>query len=263
MGQEKGDFATVPYLLDRTAGTLREGARTDMRIAPAWSGNGFTINWPARLDLALKEDRMPALRTALGVEPNVRDVIHISFTPDGKRFAALVGQQGREEPVDLLMGNADGSGITTVPAAIRGTSTQSGVVARVEFSPDGEWLCVAGNGPAVIVRVADLSVRERWIHLREVSGWIPIAWSPDSRYVALGGRIYDRTGKLVLETGQGDTLTWRPDSKAIILHNYAEVQVLGLDGTRTDVAVPDWSVPAGFLPDGRLIVFRTVYPDQQ
>ncbi|MDB4897601.1 MAG: hypothetical protein JWN15_3863 [Firmicutes bacterium] len=106
------------------------------------------------------------------------------------------------------------------------------------------------------------TVRERWTQLRESSGWIPITWSPDSRYVALVGRIYDRTGKVLLESSLLNSVTWRPDSKAVVIHDYAQVQVLGLDGTRTALAVPDWSVPAGFLPDGRLLLFRTVYPAQ-
>jgi hypothetical protein len=49
----------------------------------------------------------------------------------------------------------------------------------------------------------------------------------------------------------------------VVIHDYALVQILGLDGSESDVAVPDWSVPVGFLSDGRLLVYRTVYPGQQ
>jgi hypothetical protein len=50
--------------------------------------------------------------------------------------------------LDLVLGNADGTGITVVPAAIRGTATQSAIVARVELSPDRpDRQSGAGDGP--------------------------------------------------------------------------------------------------------------------
>lgn len=89
-----------------------------------------------------------------------------------------------------------------------------------------------------------------------------ILWSADSQHVAFsGGKVFDRTGKLVLDPGQAFQLVWHPSGKSVAVNSATfGLRLLALDGTASEVGAPASSVPVGFLPDGRLLVYRAIYP---
>lgn len=258
LGQEKGDDTAVPYLFDRTTGTLNQGGQTAIRTA-AWSGNGFYIDWLTHLDLQLKETHLDPLAGALHLQEGEREVISISFAVDSNRFVALVGPRWKPgEPVDLVQGNRDGTGLTVLPKAVYGTDTQMGTVAAIALSPDGQYAALTDRAGAALVRLSD-PAPEQWV--RVASSSFPIEWAPDSAHVWFGtGQILDLTGKPVLDTGAKYNLVWQPDGKGGVVSGYDGLHSFRLDDSTDDLQAPAASQARGFLPDGRLVVWRTVHP---
>jgi hypothetical protein len=260
LGEYKGDYTAIPFLLDRTTGALREGAKTSIRTG-LWSGTGFCIDSLTCMDFQFKEARYDKLAQALQLKEQVREIVAISYSADGKCFAALVGRSWAEEPLDLVQGNVDGTGITTVPGLIAGIATQSGTLARIALSPDGKWLALTGKDGAAIAPVADPTPRI-WTQV-QASGTEP-GWAPDSQHVQFAGvGVFDLAGKLVFNPGQFYGIVWQPDGKGGVIYGYEGMRLFRIvGGPAAEVKAPDWSVPAGFLPDGRLLVWLTVRPQQ-
>lgn len=257
LGQYKGDYTAIPYLLDRQDGSLKQGPKTSVRFA-YWSGNGFHIDKLLHLDLGLQVERRDALAKALGLKEREREIIDISFAADGKRFAALVGQgwNAQPAPLDLVQGNLDGTNLSVVPGVLHGTDTQIGTVAHLGLSPDGQWLALAGRDGAALARAAD-PAPEQWIRF---PANYEIVWAPDSRHVRFGvGGVFDLSGKPVLPVEQARGLVWQDGQGGVIFYHGVEVDLFRLDGARSRLEVPDFAIPRAFLPDGRLLVWHTVW----
>jgi dipeptidyl aminopeptidase/acylaminoacyl peptidase len=258
LGQYKGDYTAIPYLLDRSTGNVQQGAQTNVRMAQ-WSGHGFFIDRLAHLDLQLKETRLDSLAAALGLKEQEREIIDIAFTPDGERFAALVGRNWAEEPLDLVLGNVGGSDLTIQPRAITGMATQIGTLAWIALSPDRQMVGLSGTEGTVLVPVAKPAPENR-VLLSAAQGR-GLTWSPDSAHVWVDNAgLFDRSGKVLVKADGGYPVLWLPDGTGVVPRGFDQLVRTGLDGTSVPLKAPDWGVPAGFLPDGRLLVWRTVYP---
>lgn len=257
LGQYKGDYTAIPHLWDRSAGTTIAGAKTTIRHG-IWSGRGFYLDWLTHYDLELKEARLSQLELALGLKKDERGLIAASFTADGRRFAALVGHPWMGEPIDLVQGNSDGTGLTTQAKVVAGHATQMGTYARLYLSPDGQWLVLEGRDGTVLLPAANPAT-DRLIKLQGGR----TVWAPDSRHLWVqGGGVYDLKGQLVVDTGQDVYhLVWQLDGRGGLFQGPGGVyRSFDLRGTVVDVKLPERGLVQGFLPDGRLLVWSTVYP---
>lgn len=258
LGEYKGDYTAIPYLLDRADGSLKQGPKSSVRFA-VWSGTGFQIDRLLHLDLNLRVESRDALAAALGLKPDTREIIDISFAPDGKRFAALVGKRwsGPPEPVDLVMGNLDGSGLTVVPKVITGVATQIGDLAYLALSPDGQWLAISGQEGTALARTA-APAPDGWVWLqKENTLGTGMEWAPDSRHIRVGqGGVYNLTGNPVFQVESNWGLVWRDGRGGVAYTHLWRAGQFGLSGVGAEVKLPDFSIPRAFLPDGRLLVWN-------
>lgn len=252
----KGDPTAVPFLWDRAVGRTVEGQQMSVRFA-RWSGKGFFVDWLTSLDLTLGETQFDSLRRLLNLKEGEREVIASSFSPDGTRFAALVGHSANGESLDLVLANSDGTNLIVMPSLVIG----NGGATDVALAPDGQNVAVAGKNGAAIGPTSGAS-SDQWIRLQSGGGGY-IAWAPDSKHLWFpGAGVFDLVGKLVFDPGPVHGLVWRPDGQGGLTYGFGSsapfLRSFRLDGTATDITIPEYMIPSGFLPDGRIMVWRTI-----
>lgn len=271
-----------PFILDRQSGAVKEGQPREMRPeSAAWSGSGFWIDGLVHLDLNLKERSATPLSKQMDVGVEGRRLVSASVTGDGRRFAALVGKtenyRARDAlmALDLYIGSPDGAGVQMVPSAAQPWSLETCCSAALVLAPDGSRGVLMAESPkAALFDTAHPQV-DRWVPLGDtrIGGSVRMEqrlappagrprWTEDSKYVWVPpGAVYTRDGSLAFALPiSARAAAWNPAGTLLAAADGKTCCTLvDLDGKATEIKGPPQALPAGFLPDGRLMVFRTTY----
>lgn len=268
----------ILYLLDRQSGELRESPLGEVWPREArWSGRGFWVDWLVHLDLNGQVDRYPALREAAGLNDRELTLLRASFSADGRRVA-LAMMDRRVDPlkqasVDLVIANADGSGLVRVPRVAQPMAIfgKTGGFVLLDMAPNGEHLVLLSRSPGLALISTATPQREHWHPL--LQPFVPVqtddeggppgrtSWAPDGKHVwvPVPGQILAPDGQLVAATTGWLGGLWTPDGRGVVTLAVGEgVHLTTLDGAERPFTTPEGSRPVGFLPDGRLLVTRSV-----
>lgn len=278
MGEAPGSPRGFSYLYDHETDQLLEGPRVEiLPAAVAWSGRGFWVNWLVHLNLDLTVDDYPLLRDTLGLAR--QNLLAASFTPDGRRVAILaISEETKTGPrADLILANSDGTGEQRVSGAVQPWWGKAGYYSYLKLSPDGDRAILLCKVPGDALINTSRPARESWKPLfgpfveddspdKQESGppGYPV-WAPDGAHVWFpGATILTRDGEVV--TRLADTspwAVWNRNGTALITGGRPGTRSLRLVTLGADVRefeLPDWAVPAAFLPDERILVYRTIVP---
>ena len=191
---------------------------------------------------------------ALRVLPVHGDVLSAAFSPDGRRIAFAVSQQG------VSIWNTDGSGELL---RLRG---HDATVWTAAFSPDGRRIASASGDGTVRIWNADGSGDP--LVLRHGFQVLSVAWSPDGRRVVSGAsdkmvRIWSADGRgepLVLRghTSLVSSVAWSPDGRRIVsAARDKTVRVWNADGSGEPVVLrghDEMPRSVAFSPDGQRVL---------
>lgn len=273
----------VAYLLDRETGALTQGPELYMHPAKvAWSGHGFWVENLVHLGLDLQVEQYQNLRQAVGLGLD-RWLIGASFSADGVRVALVVDDH-RYSPedarADLILAEADGTILGRVDHSIQPWcyDGKAGPFVYPALSPRGDRLALSAQSPGdVLIDTANLDPA-RW---RSLSGALtpPVpfgkmfcgpgsshpVWSPDGTRVWVPGTgVIEQNGKPIATSPfHSRWAIWTPDGAGLIVSSdqgASFFRTVPLDGQSQDFPIPEGAQAIAFLPDGRLLVARTIYP---
>ena len=165
-----------------------------------------------------------------------------AWSPDGERFA--VGTDGGR----LLVWDVDGKELVAVQAHTAG-------VAVVSWSADGRRLATgtASNEPVKVWEAAT-GAEVRAFAARANVPIRGLAWSPDGRWLAAAAfpfRVWDTaTGAAVHESGSALSVAWSPDSRRLAVSGDARTRVLDA-GTWQEALSRSSGGRVAFSPDGK------------
>jgi WD40 repeat protein len=132
-------------------------------------------------------------------------VFNLAFSPDGRVLASaaagsLLEVKGGTFGPD---GERDGEVILwEIPSGTRLNVLEKDACAAIAFSPDGKLLAASGNLPEVIVR--DTSTFQITQRLKVNAPPVALAFSPDSRVLAIAAEYYKGPGEFALWDLQQD-----------------------------------------------------------
>jgi WD40 repeat protein len=186
-------------------------------------------------------EKLKALTRAMG------SVASLAFSPDGSLLAACGDAIGQEslafERIERTTLRGTGPGRLKVWEVKTGTVKHDLVghshASAVAFSPDGNLLASAGSwagrehGTGVIVWNPQTGAKIRTIVNNANGGTRAVAFSPNSKLVAISARIFDK---------DNDTST----SAISVAHAITGI----VEWQRT---VPGWAHPVVFTPDGKTV----------
>ncbi len=142
------------------------------------------------------------------------DIVDIKFSPDGKYFA-VAGEQGTVQLWEAQMRQL--RHVIVCP-----TETYS--ASCMAWSPDSTRLAVSSLG---LLKIWQIEPSPKCIATTERGG--QIVWSPDGKYIASGGDIYD------VDAGKWDNLVdrswiyreceWHPDSRRLAIAANESVEI--------------------------------------
>lgn len=271
-------YGGVLYLLDRNTGELKEGPDVGGWPREAvWSGRGFYIDWLVHLDLSLQVDTYPALRQAMGLREQDDRLIKASFSADGERVVVAIIDRTvdpfGQASVDLVFANASGIQLQRIPRVAQpmAISGKSGGFVLLRMAPDGSRAVLLSRSPGLALIDTANPRRENWKPLLQPflppqpgdEGGPPadILWAPDSRHVWVPApnAILTTGGEGAGAAGGWLGHFWTPDGKGFLAQGAGDgLYLTHLDGQKTVVTIPARSRPVSFLPDGRLLVARSV-----
>lgn len=260
-GEYKGDYRAIPAVYDRKTNTVKGDKQLLVHgNAGVWSGHGFYVDWLTHADPAMQLDTYPALRKALELKEQEREIIAASFSADGRRFAALVGKRWADVSLslDLVTANADGTGLITQAGAVKGWGMQIGNYALLSLSPDGSHIALMAEKPGLaIITVAD-PAPARWITLPAQPVSTAPVWAPDGKHVWVPRTgVVDLAGKVTLPSDQEGPGLWTPDGSALVRQTGPDAfQLAYLDGRTQPLPLPvQTRTVRGFLADGRALLW--------
>ncbi len=182
-----------------------------------------------------------------------------AWSPDGKFFAATLGDPNRREGVILIVyDGADGRVVRTLE--VQG----AGMMPQLSWSPNGAYLAGALREGEVVVWDAATWIEHKRFRASD-TGWLySIAWSPDAGRLAAGnldGQIgiwatdtWVRADVLEEGTGYILSMAWSPDGKRLAHCGFESTfRVRDLSKTAHPIAYrghTQWARTARWSPDG-------------
>ncbi len=171
----------------------------------------------------------------------------VNWSPDGK-FLAVGGNAGDPDgggPIPSAEIRVYEFDASTKMLTLRDSQTHGDSISSVNWSPDGKFLAVGGNAgdpdgggpiPSAEIRVYEFDASTKTLTLRDSqthgSGISSVNWSPDGKFLAVGGaagtggseiRVYEfdastKTLTLIDIQTHGDrifSVNWSPDGKLL------------------------------------------------
>lgn len=147
-------------------------------------------------------------------------------------------------------------------------------VPRLQFSPDGKWLCAAGYAPLMTINVFEVATGRLLLTLDAPDDRGPgIAFSPDSRSLLVGqhksrakmashAEIWDletmtKRHDLGGQKGRIGLVGWSPDGTLALTHSAGNSLVVwdaASGQKRLEPGIPlSYTLQAGFSPDGKIL----------
>lgn len=278
--QVRGAPRGFSYLLDRNTGVLTEGPQVDIHPAKViWSGRGFWVNALLHLSLDLQVEEYAALRESIGLTKE-RRLLAASFTANGTKVALVVHDQQlnpSEATADLIWADAQGHILARADRSVQpmGFFGKSGPLVDLAVSPDGDLLVLVSASPGLALIETAALEREQWrplsrpfkppVPLKDSFAWpTGLIWAPDGGHIFVpSGGIFERSGReaVALLEASPHKAVWRPDNTGVVITESgaaAKLRLVTIDGTGHSFIFP--AQAKGFLPDGRLLMTRTIFP---
>ena len=224
----------------------------------AWSPDGHYLA-SGGADDKVEIWTIPSSQPGMSVETNAAKTTELAWSPDGSYLASL------DDGVIDLWKVGDG-GYGTTYTYVSAFEPAVGLVAFA-WSPTGDQMALAFNNGDVLL----MDIATKATHLLFATGQNGstdvIAWSPDGKYIATGGMVYDvdvwdsGTGQQVYtNAGYASRVTaiaWSPDSQRIaVADSSGPVHVWdALTGDHALVYAGNVSIitAVAWSPDGNLI----------
>lgn len=174
----------------------------------------------------------------LGLGNNYNSFFGASWSPDGSRivFAACpMANITNEKCHELFIVDQNGKNVISLTKNLTGHSTFTPV-----WSPNGEWIAFQDDGTLAIIR-PDGTGRRRVIPFIKALGidpsiWLPIAWSPDSKQIAM-----------LISVRHTDTLIMDPPDRVWIVNRDGSESVRTILKSDLSITHLAWS------PDGESV----------
>ncbi len=145
---------------------------------------------------------------------------------------------------------------------------------RLQFSPDGKWLCAAGYAPLMTIKIYEAATGRLQLNLDAPDDPNPaLAFSPDSRNLLVGqyksrskmashAEIWDletmtKRHDLGGQKGPISLVGWSPDGTLAFTHSAGNALVVwdaASGQKRLEPGIPlSYALQAGFSPDGKML----------
>jgi WD40 repeat protein len=155
----------------------------------------------------------------------------LAFDPAGKLLASTGGDR------TLRLWDLEGERGGVSPLAVRTLESHDSTGMAVVFSPDGRYLAAGWLGGTVTIH--DMKTRKLCGTLERVANPSLLAFSPDSKRIAVGGgivRLHEPTGKLERELAVGYSpacLAFSPDGKKVVLAGAGVLEVWDVEAKKS------------------------------
>jgi WD40 repeat protein len=168
----------------------------------------------------------------------VAGVAAVAITPDGKHFVLA-----RPDHSLRLVDSATGKEVRTLePAATTRGPGFAGNPARLTVSPDGKLLAYSANDPTVTLYSLETGKVVTRLHQQLGGGWLGVAFSPNGRFLAIGGypgvRVYG-----ILSGRELRLLDTQPPTNIFLLAIAPDGRTLAAAGQDTSLRL--WDIVEG------------------